>query len=169
MKINLKASTGNPWSPQPREPCLMSATFSNLDPPHCTLQIIKNPKITFFLFVWASYVGCAVPKQKMKLKQICFAWKWIKVYFCMFRIKACLSVCLSILYLRLFLNVFFLILHMPDCQLAFSSSSWTSLSACFFILFPNLSVGLPFHSLPEPDFSLWFTSLSVNMPKCILL
>ena len=48
-----------------------------------------------FLFVLASYVGCAVPKQKMKLKQICFAWKWIKVYFCMFRIKACLSVCLS--------------------------------------------------------------------------
>jgi hypothetical protein len=38
-----------------------------------------------------------------------------------------------------------------------------------FILFPNLSVNLPCHPLPEPVFPFWFTSLSFNMPKCILL
>jgi hypothetical protein len=42
----------------------------------------------------------------------------------------------------------------PVCQFVFSSSSRTCLSVCLFILFPTC-------------LSIWFTSLSVNMPNVL--
>ncbi len=141
MKINLKASTGNPWSPQSENHvlCLKPSRISTHLNVHYKLS--KIPK--FHFFVCFSLI-CRVrgSEAKNEIEANLFRLEVNKGIFLHVSHQS-LSVCLSFHSVPKTLS---------QCVFPHSSHAW--LSACLFILFLNQSVSLLFHPLPKPV--CWF-------------